>query len=194
MLLETKGPALKREFVIADCCVEGDVVRATTESRAFCTFPLFTVTSVCLKIDCYQIKGNRESVAISFSFFFFCLPPVVNLPALDLAAPNLPHTQQQPSVGPLSRCLVAWRTNEPENMEFFPLDSSIRSAVCSILCVQMHFGGKTNILFIITLHAFLSFAKHPRYNDNGRPLPTYKCHNQLDIPETAPFDLTLLSA
>lgn len=80
-------------------------------------------------------------------------------------------------------------------MEFFPLDSSIRSAfavysVCKCILKEK----KTTFYSLLLCMRFCLSRKQPQYNDNGRPLPTYKCHNQLDIPETAPFDLTLLSA
>lgn len=93
----------------------------------------------------------------------FFLPTVVNLPVLYLAAPNPPQTQQRPSVGPLSRCLVPWQKKWTWKYGVFPLDSSIRSAfavysVCK--CILKETKWNKNILLIITLHAFLSFSKN----------------------------------
>lgn len=104
-------------------------------------------------------------------------------------APHLSQMQQTPRVGP--PCWPAmWQMNKPENIDFFTVFKYNFTIYSVCKCIKKN-KQKNIPTDYIACSSFI-IDKQPQQNCNGRPLPTHKCHNQKDIPETAPFDLTIL--
>lgn len=145
MLLETKGPALKQEFVTADCCVERDSVRPTI--RAWKN-PEPSVHSPCLQ-SCLCVshrllsnKGKpweRRHFFFCFVLFFFqqlstcqcCISPHRTCHRHS-STPAWDHWVGVSSFGRQMN-LKIWS---------FPTGFKYKVSFCSILCVQMHFEGE----------------------------------------------------
>lgn len=127
------------------------------ESRAFRTFPLLTVMPVCFKIDCYQIKGNDENVAVSFFNFqrlstCQCCISLHQTCRRHSSTPAWDHWVGVSSFGRQMN-LKIWS---------FPTGFKYKVSFCSILCVQMHFEGKnkTKQSLLLCMRFFLSRNIH----------------------------------
>lgn len=123
--------------------------------------PLVYSHACVFYIDCYQIKGNHESVAISF-FVLFCFSSNSCQPASAVSRRTEPATDtaapQRGTTESVSRHLAdkwTWK------YEVFPLDSSIRSAfavysVCKCILKEK----KTFCWLLLCMRFFLSRNSH----------------------------------